>query len=338
MSDDLEPLDPRTAKQMYLDDRRHEVADSTLQSHDYRLRQFVTWCEAEGIENLNNFSGRDIHRYRVKRRDEDDLATPSLKGNLATLRMFLRFAASIDAVEPGLDDKIVLPTTTQEDARNEMLDPERAERILEHLQKYEYATLEHAFLEVLWHTGLRVGAARGLDVADYHSDDQYLELVHRPEQGTTLKNGQKSERLVALNDRICELLDEWIEINHPGLTDDYDRKPLFATKRDRLSRNRGRSIAYQYTRPCIYDQECPHDRDPDECDAVPTSQAYGCPSALSPHPIRRGSITTHLRADTPKEIVGLRMDLGINVLDRHYDQRTPEEELEQRRQYLPGEE
>ena len=35
MSDDLEPLDPRTAKQMYLDDRRHELAPATLQSHDY---------------------------------------------------------------------------------------------------------------------------------------------------------------------------------------------------------------------------------------------------------------------------------------------------------------
>ena len=49
MSDDLEPLDPRTAKQMYLDDRRHELAEATLQSHDYRLEQFTQWCEANEI-------------------------------------------------------------------------------------------------------------------------------------------------------------------------------------------------------------------------------------------------------------------------------------------------
>jgi site-specific recombinase XerD len=322
---------------MYLDERRHEVAEATLQAHEYRLKQFVQWCEENGIENLNDFSGRDIHRYRVKRRDEDDLATATMKGQLATLRMFLRFCASVNAVVPGLDEKIILPTTTQDDAREEMLNQDRAEQVLEHLEKYEYATLEHVLLEVLWHTGLRIGAARGLDVSDYHPDEQFLELVHRPDQGTTLKNGKQGERLVALNDRVCQVLDDWIEINHPGVVDDHDRVPLFATKLDRVSRNRGRTIAYQYTRPCIYGQTCPHDRDPDECDAIPTSKAHSCPSSLSPHPIRRGSITYHLQADTPKEIVGSRMDLGTDVLDRHYDQRTPQEKLAQRRQYLPDE-
>ena len=149
MSNDLEPIEPRTAKEMYLDDRRHVVADATLQAHDYRLKQFVQWCEAKGIENLNNFSGRDIHRFRVKRREEDDLATATMKGKLVTLRMFMRFCASIDAVEPGLDEKILLPTTTEEDACDEMLGPGRAQQVIEHLEQYQYASLEHALIEVL---------------------------------------------------------------------------------------------------------------------------------------------------------------------------------------------
>ena len=32
MSDELEPIDPDTAVQMYLDDRRHNLADATLQA------------------------------------------------------------------------------------------------------------------------------------------------------------------------------------------------------------------------------------------------------------------------------------------------------------------
>ena len=195
--------------------------------------------------------------------------------------------------------------------------------------------LEHAFLATIWHTGLRVGAATGLDRRDYDSGDQYLELVHRPDEGTTLKNGKKSERLVALSDGVCRILDDWLEVNHPGVTDDEGRDPLFATKRDRLSRNRARTLAYQYSRPCMYGEVCPHNRDPNTCESVPTSDAHTCPSALSPHPIRRGSITYHLREDTPKQIVSSRMDTGVDVLDRHYDQRTPEEKLRQRRQYLP---
>lgn len=333
--DALDPLEPRTAKSMYLEERKHEIADSTLRSHDFRLKQFVGWCESDGIKNLNELSGRDIHRFRVKRRNEDDLATASMKGQLATLRIFLRFCASIDAVQPGLDEQIILPKTTAEDARDEMLDSHRAEEVLSHLAQFRYATLEHALLKLLWHTGLRIGAAIGTDIQDYDSDQRSLELVHRPDTGTPLKNKNKSERLVALSDAVCRVLNDYLEVNHTGLSDEFGRNPLFATKIDRLSQNRGRSIAYQYTRPCVYDGNCPHDRDIDTCEAQPTEYAHKCPSALSPHPIRRGSITYHLQEDTPDRVVSDRMDVGMDVLDRHYDQRSKAEKLEQRRRYLP---
>jgi site-specific recombinase XerD len=65
---------------MYLDERQHELADATHQYHGYRLTQFLPWCDADGIDNLNEISSRDIHRFRVKRREEDDLATASMKG------------------------------------------------------------------------------------------------------------------------------------------------------------------------------------------------------------------------------------------------------------------
>jgi NifB/MoaA-like Fe-S oxidoreductase len=44
-------------------------------------------------------------------------------------------------VESGLDEVIILPTTTLEDARDKMLDAERAEKILNYLDRYQYATL-----------------------------------------------------------------------------------------------------------------------------------------------------------------------------------------------------
>jgi len=337
MTNDLEPLPPSTAKQMYLDERRHELTDATIQSHGYRLKQFVLWCEDDGIDDLNDLSGRDIHRFRVKRREDDGLATASMKGQLATLRMFLRFCASIDGVTPGLDEKIILPTTTAEDARDELITAERAVEILEHLDQYRYATLEHALLEVLWNTGLRVGAATGLDIGDYDSHERSLALVHRPDTGTTLKNQSGGERFVALSKRVCGVLDDWIAVNHPGETDEHGRAPLFATSRSRLSKNRARSIAYQYTRPCVYSDRCPHDREIEVCDARPTSQSFRCPSSLSPHPFRRGAITYHLQEDTPEPVVRDRMDVSMDVIDRHYDQRSAQEKLRQRRQYLPDE-
>jgi hypothetical protein len=57
-------------------------------------------------------------------------------------------------------------------------------------------------------------------------------------------------------------------------------------------------------------------------------------NAVSPHAIRRGSITHFLRNDVPVEIVGDRMDVSRDVLADHYDQRSAEVKLEQRRDYL----
>jgi len=334
---DLDPIKPDTAVQMYIDSRRHELADATIQAHKYRLKQFVKWCEAEAIDNLNNLGGRDLHRFRVKRREDDGLANASMKGQLATLRMFLRFCATIDAVEVDLDEKILLPKTTDEDARDRMLNSDRAREILDYLNQYRYATLEHALWETLWQTGIRIGGARGLNVDNYESDDQYLALEHNPEKDTPLKNGANGERLVALSDRVCRVLDDWLNVNHPEKTDSYDHMPLFGTINGRLSRTHGRSIVYQYTRPCIRTDECPHNRDMDECPGRSSAEAYDCPSSLSPHPVRRGSITYHLQQDTPKRVVEDRMNLSSEVLDRHYDERDPREKLRQRRRYLPDE-
>lgn len=233
--------------------------------------------------------------------------------------------------------QILLPTTTAEDARDEMLASERAQKILEHLEQFRYASLEHALLAVLWHTGIRIGAARGLNIEDYSSNNQYLELRHRSKEDAPLKNGTDGERLVGLSDLVCGVLDDWLDVNRPSCVDEYGRKPLFATDYGRISRNRGRSIAYQHTRPCVYGGDCPHNRDVDECGAVTTSYAYECPSSLSPHPIRRGAITYHLQEDTPERIVSDRMDVSTDILGKHYDQRTEREKLHQRRQYLPGE-
>jgi integrase len=144
-----------------------------------------------------------------------------------------------------------------------------------------------------------------------------------------------SERYVGLSERVCGILDDWLAVNHPGVVDDYGRNPLFATKLDRLSQNRGRTIAYQYTRPCVYGDECPHDREIESCEARPTSESHLCPSSESPHPFRRGAITYHLQEDTPERVVSDRMDVGMDVIERHYDQRSAREKLRQRRQYLP---
>jgi len=74
------------------------------------------------------------------------------------------------------------------------------------------------------HDDARRSRAR-IDLNDYHPDEQYLNVRHRPDQGTAIKNKEDGERLVALSDQLCELLNDWIADKRPDVTDDQGRKP-----------------------------------------------------------------------------------------------------------------
>lgn len=332
----LEPIEPEPALELYIADRENSVSQATIYSHRSRLGHFVRWCESEAeIENSNELSGRQLHEFRVWRRMEGDLSPASEKTQMDTLRVFIKWLESIDAVEKDLHTKVLSPTLSGDDnIREEMLDSERATQILSYLEKYEYASRPHVVLTLMWHTMMRVGEIHGLDCGDYDSANRSLQVVHRPESGTTLKNQTKGERYIALDDDVCEILDDWQENTRPAATDDHGREPLISTGEGRAHTTTLRGDCYRFTRPCVVTRECPHGRDLDECKATSYDSASQCPSVVSPHALRRGGITNALQQGWPMKAVGDRANVSQKVLKMHYDSRTEEEKMEQRRDYL----
>lgn len=331
----LEPIDPETTLELYLADRENNVTEGTIRSHRSRLSHFVRWCEQEEITNLNNLTGRKLHRYRLWRRDEGDLSVATEKTQMDTLRVFIRWVESVDGAPEDIHVKIRSPTLTGDDnVRDAMVDTERAEELLGYLRRYEYATRPHVVIALMWHTMMRVGAIHSLDVADFDPEEKSLEVVHRPEKGTPIKNSTDGERLVALSDEVCQLLIDWIEQRRPDVTDEHGREPLITTSQGRAHATTLRNDCYRYTRPCISTGECPHGRDIDDCRAAEYGHASECPSSESPHSFRRGGITHSLQQDWPMRAVGDRANVSEQVLEMHYDQRTEKEKMEQRRDYL----
>ncbi|SDG07230.1 tyrosine-type recombinase/integrase [Halorientalis regularis] len=331
----LEPIDPETALELYLANRETEISQATYYSHNSRLGHFVHWCDEQEIINLNELTGRQLQHYRLWRRNDGDLSPVTEKTQMDTLRVFIRWLESIDGVPEDLSTKVLSPEITpSQNARDVMLDHEQATAILTHLEKYEYASLEHLTVALLWHTMMRIGCAHALDVEDYHSNEQYLEIHHRPETETPIKNQQDGERLVALSPSVCELINDWLNNKRPFVTDKYGREPLLTTEQGRASISALRSYVYCWSRPCWYGQPCPHDRDPKQCDAMRRDNASKCPSSISPHAIRRGSITHSLGKDMPEKVVSDRTNVSQAVIDQHYDQRTERERMEQRREFL----
>lgn len=333
MTDDLEPITPEQAVDLYLSHREPEVSAKTLQNHSYRLGSFIEWCDEVEIENLNTLSGRDLHEYRVWRQRDVKLIT--LRGQLATLRVFLEFVASIDGCESGLRERVKLPDVDRDDeASDSMLDTARAQELLAYLEKYRRASREHLITALFWHTGIRLGSLRAIDLEDYHPDERYVWLRHRPPE-TPLKNQDPAERPISLDVYHNQIVQEYIEHHRHDVTDENGREPLVTSNDGRLSEHQIRSEIYRITQPCQY-TDCPHDREKADCEAREYGKYSKCPSSRSPHDIRRGSITHQLRTGTSDNVVSGRCNVSGETLERHYDRRTELEKMEQRREELEG--
>jgi len=315
---------------MYLEARHADGdSESTIQSHGYRLGAFVEWCDENGIGNMNDVTGRDLHEFKVHRRDEDGLKPITLQGQLSTLRVFLDFCASVEGVPSDLSDKIILPTMSRDQETSEVtIERDRAEEVREYLKTYEYASREHAIFELMWHVGLRLGGIRSIDLDEVFLDEGYIELYHRPDDDTPLKNGYDGERPVSVSNGVCQVLGDYIEVNRVDNTDENGREPLFTTTHGRVSRNTIRDVAYRVTRPCLF-RDCPHDREPESCEAM--EEPNKCPSSVSPHPVRRGSITHQMSSDATVHEVSERVNSSPKILKKHYDERAEYDKMEQRR-------
>lgn len=332
---DLSPISPEEAVTWYLRRRRNELAESSLYTHRSSLNHFLQWTDRVGLDNLNELDGRMLQRYLTWRVEEapnsvDQLAPKSEKTQIDITRKFVEYCESIDAVRPGLHEKI-LPFRVKEadEVRDEMLEMDRIEEILGYLERYHYASRDHVIWTLLAESGLRVGALQSLDINDFIPESEALRFRYRPESGTSLKNDRGSERTVALiRDGTTDVIQDYIETQREECTDDYGRRPLLTTQNGRIGSSTIRKSVYRWSCPRTLGEECSHE------EPMMTSDAWRCSNNACPHMIRRGVITHLLRQDVPVNVVSDRCDVSPGVIKMHYDGRSEEERMDVRRRVI----
>jgi len=340
VSEDLTPVSPSKAVDLHLDAMKDDSAEWTRTSHKSHLRAFVEWCREEGgIDNMNDISGRDLYEFRVWRRTggysngmDEEIAPKTLDSALTTVRAFLRFCAQIEAVPEDLYEKVPLPTLSHSDeVSDSTISPERVPRILDYLCRYEYASRDHVIWTLIWHTGARLGGVRALDLedCDLEGNKPGLNYVHRP-TSTPLKNDEQGERFNRISDHVREILQDYIDGPRRSIVDEDGRSPLVTTHQGRVSPTAIRDACYRWTRPCMLSEECPHDRTMDGCDAVSFEHMSKCPSARSPHDIRKARVTKYRNDGVPRGVVSDRLDASEDVLDKHYDRASKREKADRR--------
>lgn len=336
--DPSDVVSPRQARQQFLNAKQGTVKQSTVRAYRFPTEHFVEFCENHGLDSVGEIDGYIIESWKQTRRSEN-IKLITLKNNVKHLRVFIKYLERTELIESGTADRIEVPRVPgDEGVSDEVLRLSQAEDILRYLTTYEYGRRRHALFHTMWHTGCRISGAMALDLDDFEpgaSNGAILKFRNRKAAGTALKNGNGGERNVTISDSLTQTLNDYISVKRENVTDEFDRAPLFTTVNGRISRQGAYKNITALSRPCITSGSCPHDREEENCEAAQQkSKAPSCPSSVSLHPIRRGSITYHIDRDWPKEKLSERVDVSVEVLNKHYDARTKEQERQGRRQYI----
>lgn len=331
---ELKPTPPHDAKQRYLKKKEAHVSEKTIYNYDTALKRFLEFLNERGIDNMGDVDSDEIVRFESWRLD--DVKAITCRNDMRTVKNFIQFCETIQAVPVGLHE-LVTPTRVSEDEEicDDILTRQEASAILEHLEKYEYATTRHITTLILWKTGMRIGGLRALDVSDFDTGRPALEVRHRPETSTPLKRKEKSQRDVLLNWETADVIEDYLSDQRPDVKDDHGREPLLATRQGRAARTTIQKNIYTATRPCVYNGgSCPFNRDTESCEALQFDQANKCPGSVSPHALRRGYVTAARNAGQPKDVTGERVNMSGKILEKHYDHGSYDEKAERRKDHL----
>lgn len=307
------------AIEAYFAERAPELSESSLTNHRYLLKQFSEWGEPRrDVDKIEDIEPLTVSRFRRHR--SESINSNTMYNQLSVLRLFLRFCNRMGWVDESVPQSVSMPNRAG-CARSTTIDPDRVGAILDGLETYEYASLDHVLLSLVWTCSLRIGALRALDVQDVRLGEQWMELAHRPETGTPLKNKEQSEREVNLHGWVCDVLRAWIDDRRPDVVDDNGRSPLVASQYGRMTHSPVRTRIYKLTACGGVSTGC-------ECDVSDPSK---CDESVSPHAIRRSSITAWLDNGTEPELLSSRVDSSTETLEKHYDVRSESDKRELRR-------
>ncbi|WP_328765627.1 tyrosine-type recombinase/integrase [Haloarcula rubra] len=347
--DDLDSTPPNEAFDLWI--QQQDRAESTLQSYQYRVKPFLEFLTEKGIDDLSELTTRDVKEFEA-RRWNSDLQRTTINNQFGTLRQFLKYCRDLNAVSDDVVAALDVPDLSKEQRVNTVkLVTDRAQEIIENLDRYRYASREHVLTLLLWRTTARIGTLQSLDLDDVYLDDEDRERLraelegdgyaphvvenilnesslpflfprHRPESETPLKNKEDGERVINIADWVAEVIQGYIQVNRDEVTDDYGREPLLTSQKGsgRLSKSAMRNWIYILTQPCEFGGPCPHDRDPEECEAREHGHGSKCPSSRSPHKIRTGAITHHRDHGWPVPAISEKANTSEKLIEGVYDQ------------------
>lgn len=195
--------DPAAEFLRYLDLQRG-ASRHTLRGYATDLAEFRAFLSREGLGDLVDADARAIRAWLAWLHDRK-LAKSSIARKLATVRSCLRYLARLGLVEFNAARQVRSPRLPKR--LPSFLPKDESKGLLDALAERSQAGLrDHALLELLYATGLRVAECCGLELDD----------VDRRRGAVRVMGKGGKERVVPAGDTALEALDAWLSVRGEG--------------------------------------------------------------------------------------------------------------------------
>ncbi|WP_207217130.1 site-specific integrase [Natrinema altunense] len=157
-----------------------------MKSYRYRIEPFLEFCD-ENVTTLNQLTSRKIKEFEAEWR-ASGLQKQTINNQFGTLKQFLNHSHDIDAVS----EDIVAALAKEDRVNTEKLVAERAQTIIEQMERFQSASREHVLFLLLWRTTVRIGTIYTLDLEDVYLNDEDRDRL-RPPRERLLGGGRRRD-------------------------------------------------------------------------------------------------------------------------------------------------
>lgn len=195
------------------------LANNTADAYRRDLSAFYHFLECQGNPSLNELHRSDLVRYLMAEK-ESGLTSASLARRLVTLKLFFRFLQQEGLLDRNLAETMDSPKIWKH--LPDFLQPEEVERLLKAPNTGKPTGIrDHAIIECLYATGLRVSELAGLTQRSLHFDEGYLRCTGK---------GNK-ERVVPMGKSAQNAIQQYLETARPLWQPQPDCPELFLSRR-----------------------------------------------------------------------------------------------------------
>ena len=152
----------------------HHLSGHTRKAYTRDLKVLLEFCREEGIEHWNDLDGRRLAAL-IARRHRQGRGGRTLQRNLSAMRSFYRYLIKTGAASQNPAQGIMTPRTPKKLPRT--LDVDQATQLVEIGAHDILAIRDHAILELMYSSGLRLSELIGLDLGNIDLPDAVVTVT-----------------------------------------------------------------------------------------------------------------------------------------------------------------